>query len=224
MKIKCSAVVLDLWDTVFFHGLNEHPMIQSKQLLVKAGANPSDVFQAMHRTLMLTDFGENKIDFNELCSVLGIAHTPKLEKDLIKIWEQGAEETKFFEDVIPTLSKLKKKFKLGLVSNTTSYKMHYLVEKFELGKLFDAMLFSFDAGVAKPDKKAFELVAQKLKISPQNCVFVGDQLAQDIFGSSAAGMKPILIDRGKKYNEKPKEAVALIHDLRELLDLLEKGD
>ncbi|MDO8537419.1 MAG: HAD family hydrolase [archaeon] len=222
-KIKCKAVIFDLWDTLFFHGLASSPMSEIKKLLVSAGAKDKEIFPAMHKTIMVKNFGENFINFDELSKMLGIKITLRLKNELKKSWIDGGNSTILFEDVLTTLNELKKHYKLGLLSNTTSYRMHYLVKKFELEKYFDAMLFSFDIGIAKPDKKAFELIAQKLGIKCSDCIFVGDQLAPDVLGSANAGMKPILIDREHKYSSKPKEAVAMINSLNELKELLEKG-
>ncbi|MDO8628087.1 MAG: HAD family hydrolase [Candidatus Diapherotrites archaeon] len=224
-KVKCKAVIFDLWDTIFSHGFEHefHPLRLAKDLLVKAGARKEDVYPTLFKTLNVMDYGEDKILFSDLCTELGIKLTPKLEKNLKAIWDQGAIQTKLFEDVEPVLKILKKNFKIGLLSNTSSYKMQYLIDKTKIDSLFNEMLFSFDAGVAKPDKKAFDLIAKKLQISNTDCVFVGDQLSQDILGAANAGMKPVFLDRAKKHSIKPKEAVAMINDLRQLLELIEYG-
>jgi HAD superfamily hydrolase (TIGR01509 family) len=43
------------------------------------------------------------------------------------------------------------------------------------------------AGVAKPDPAAFLLVAQRLGVAPQRCVFV-DDLRRNVLGAVSAGM------------------------------------
>lgn len=224
-KIKCKAIIFDLWETIFSHGFHQefHPLRLARDLLVDAGAKRDEVYPAFFKTLNLKNYGEKEIVFDDLCGELNVVCSPQLVKDLKAIWDQGAVQTKLFEDVEPALKILKKNFKLGLLSNTSSYKMQSLIKKTNLDSFFDEMLFSFDVGVGKPNKQAFDLIAKKLKVSSNDCVFVGDQLAQDVLGASNAGMKPILLDREKKYASKPKEAVAMINDLRELLELIEYG-
>ena len=53
--------------------------------------------------------------------------------------------------------------------------------------LFDAVVLSGLAGVAKPDRAAYELVAARLGVPPGRCVFV-DDLRRNVLGAAAAGM------------------------------------
>ena len=53
--------------------------------------------------------------------------------------------------------------------------------------LFDAVVLSGIAGVAKPDAAAYRLVAERLGVPPERCVFV-DDLRRNVLGAVAAGM------------------------------------
>lgn len=53
--------------------------------------------------------------------------------------------------------------------------------------LFDAVVLSGLAGVAKPEAAAYLLVAQRLGVPPQRCVFV-DDLRRNVLGAAAVGM------------------------------------
>lgn len=53
--------------------------------------------------------------------------------------------------------------------------------------LFDTVVLSGIAGVAKPDPEAFLLVAERLGIAPERCVFV-DDLRRNVLGAAAVGM------------------------------------
>ena len=53
--------------------------------------------------------------------------------------------------------------------------------------LFDAVVLSGLAGVAKPDRAAYELVAGRLGVPPARCVFV-DDLRRNVLGAAAVGM------------------------------------
>ena len=54
-------------------------------------------------------------------------------------------------------------------------------------ELFDAVVLSGVAGVAKPDAEAFLLVAERLGVPPARCVFV-DDLRRNVLGAVATGM------------------------------------
>ncbi len=52
---------------------------------------------------------------------------------------------------------------------------------------FDAVVFSGDVGVAKPDVAVYHLTADRLGVVPSACVFVDDSVA-NVAGAVSAGM------------------------------------
>jgi epoxide hydrolase-like predicted phosphatase len=54
-------------------------------------------------------------------------------------------------------------------------------------ELFDVVVISGEVGMRKPEARIFHLAAEKLGLTPQECVFV-DDLAPNIRGCSAVGM------------------------------------
>ncbi len=69
----------------------------------------------------------------------------------------------------------------ALVSNATS-----VDERVDAG-LFDAVVISAEAGVAKPDPEIYRLAAARLGVAPGDCAFVDDQ-RRNVDGAVAAGM------------------------------------
>ena len=57
----------------------------------------------------------------------------------------------------------------------------------EWSALFDAVVLSGPAGVAKPQREAYLLVADRLGVAPERCVFV-DDLRRNVLGAVSAGM------------------------------------
>ncbi len=77
-------------------------------------------------------------------------------------------------------------------------------------------IFSPDViGVAKPDKKAFLAVLEKMNAKPEQAAMVGDSLENDILPALELGIKPILIDR-KGDIEIDNPAITKISSLKEL--------
>ncbi len=48
--------------------------------------------------------------------------------------------------------------------------------------------------MAKPDRRAFEQVADELGVPAAACLFVGDDPQRDVAGARAAGMRAVLVD------------------------------
>jgi len=83
----------------------------------------------------------------------------------------------------------------------------------------DAVVCSGDTGFAKPHPSTFELVLDKLAVSPHDAVMVGDSAEADMRGAKAVGMTTVWKLNGR-YDLPPcPDADFQIHDLAELLAL-----
>ncbi|GAA3572401.1 HAD-IA family hydrolase [Amycolatopsis ultiminotia] len=59
--------------------------------------------------------------------------------------------------------------------------------KAELGPYFDALVFSGEVGVAKPNREIYLVAAERLGLSAAGCVFV-DDAERNVRGAVEAGM------------------------------------
>ncbi len=109
----------------------------------------------------------------------------------------------FFDGVVPALKALKKSnVKLGIVSNAQFYTPIDLSlflrdqddELVDYLELFDADLifFSYENGVAKPNKMLYEKLFDALyeiDVLPSETIFIGNDLSADIKAADEIGMK-----------------------------------
>jgi len=100
-----------------------------------------------------------------------------------------------FPGVAELLRSLKKRVRLGIVSNAQHLFTIPELTKFNLIDLFDAIALSSDVGVRKPDSKIFHRLLQAMAVPPEAAVFVGDNLFDDVYGASNVGMKTVWIGR-----------------------------
>ena len=123
---------------------------------------------------------------------------------------------------IEMLKALRSKYKLAILSNGQSKSQHDKITHCELDDCFDEVIVSGDIGINKPNKEIFEIVADKLGVKPEECVFVGDVFASDIIGAIKANMIPVWIVGDK---ERPSSYTGIrISSMSELLDVLKKLD
>ncbi len=96
-------------------------------------------------------------------------------------------------DAVSTLLALREQgFRLGMISNASSEVSALWVESaFE--PLFDAVLFSADERMMKPDRRLYLRMAELLGVAPDDCLYVGDGAYNELQGAAAAGMNPVLI-------------------------------
>ncbi|HKU19168.1 MAG TPA: HAD-IA family hydrolase [Candidatus Saccharimonadales bacterium] len=84
---------------------------------------------------------------------------------------------------------LKARYKIGMLSNAGA---NWLSELFtpEQVALFDAVALSYETGALKPTPRAYEVIAERLRVQPQECVFIDDQ-TRYCAGATESGMVAI---------------------------------
>lgn len=83
---------------------------------------------------------------------------------------------------------------IGLVSNTVD-PPEVMLDDFELlgiAGLVDVPVFSSQLGIRKPHPAIYRCVLDGLGVEPQQAMFVGDRLLEDVIGPSRAGMATCL--------------------------------
>ena len=58
----------------------------------------------------------------------------------------------------------------------------------------DGILISSEAGVKKPHREIFDVAAKRFDINLDSCVYVGNDLHDDVLGASGAGLKTVYIE------------------------------
>ena len=86
--------------------------------------------------------------------------------------------------------KLKKQYPLYLISNTNDLHYEHVKAKFNLLKHFVACFPSHEVGHRKPDSAMFEHVLKKIKMKPEETVFIDDMPAF-VEGATQLGMQAI---------------------------------
>jgi len=125
------------------------------------------------------------------------------------------EDTVPYDDVLPTLQKLKEQYNLGMLSNGNSYP-----ERCGFEGIFDSVVFSQDHNVEKPDPKIFRISLRELGCSEAELLHVGDSLGNDVEGAHNAGIGCAWLNRDQTKNDTGIKPDYEIYSLTELLDIL----
>jgi len=122
-----------------------------------------------------------------------------------------------YPDVLPTLQALRSHgFRLAIVSNwDLSLEDH--CRDLGLTAYFDAIVGSQSVGHEKPDPRIFQITLQRLGVSPDQTIHVGDMYLSDVVGSRRAGILPVLLDR---YDLQPNVDCLRVRSLDEILPLI----
>jgi putative hydrolase of the HAD superfamily len=102
-------------------------------------------------------------------------------------------------EAVEIIRKLKAQgLKMAIVTNVVPELLEHQKKKVAalgIAELFDAIVYSAELGVHKPDRRIFDHAANLLGVSNADCLFVGDDPDSDVVGALGAGMEVVWLDR-----------------------------
>jgi putative hydrolase of the HAD superfamily len=97
-----------------------------------------------------------------------------------------------FPQMQEILSQVKTRHCLAVVSDAQSAYGVPELRAVGLAEYFAPIVISGDYGYRKPDPRLFQAALNKLEISPEEAIFIGNDRFRDILGARQVGMKTIL--------------------------------
>ncbi|MBB4917434.1 HAD family hydrolase [Streptosporangium saharense] len=90
-------------------------------------------------------------------------------------------------------------WKVAIVTNGTADNQFGKINQTGLSEIVDAYVLSGIEGIRKPDRRLFEIAAERcgMSLCAGGGWMIGDNLVADIAGGRAAGLRTIWIDHGK---------------------------
>ncbi|TMC65179.1 MAG: HAD family hydrolase [Chloroflexota bacterium] len=107
------------------------------------------------------------------------------------LWEMAITP---IPNVLEVLTTLKRRYRLGVISNTVGSgdaELTEALDKAGIRRLIDALVTSRDFGKAKPDPAIYAEGARRLGVPLDETVMVGDRLDTDVAGALHAGIPGI---------------------------------
>jgi len=96
------------------------------------------------------------------------------------------------------IESLKKKYKIGLLSNTGPWDYDYVLKVAPIVKTFDTITTSFEAGAMKPSPMIFEDALKKSQLKPEECLYT-DDIADYVEAAKRMGMKAVQFTTIEKF-------------------------
>ncbi len=138
--------------------------------------------------------------------------------EMSNMWNENAMKytvpEPYAEDILEYLGE--RGYITALLTNGLTKTQNLKLDSAGLRKYFSEILVSEEAGTQKPDKRIFLMICEKIKVSPENCLYVGDHIENDYFGALNAGLKAVLYDKFFAADEK----INKIHSLSDLKEIL----
>ena len=124
-------------------------------------------------------------------------------------------------DSVDVIKQLKQRgYILGMITNGNSKLQNTKLDTAGIRGLFDVVVVSDDIGIWKPEAGIFEYAMNKVGVTAEQSVYVGDHPVNDIQGALNARMQPVWMNYGS-FAGQATEGVPSIENIRELLDILD---
>lgn len=107
-------------------------------------------------------------------------------------------EREVYEEVPTALKMLKNKYKIYIGSNTDNDVLEAVMKKNNI--TVDKIYTSENLKCYKPNSEFYHMILWDNELSPNEVIFIGDSIDDDILGPQYVGIKTILIDRTQRYN------------------------
>lgn len=140
-------------------------------------------------------------------------------------WEKVKAGTTPFPETEQVLKILASKYQLALITNTQGQECsdkHRIAQLPQLEGFFDTIIIAGESGIpAKPDPAPFLLCLERLGVSADEAVYVGDDWHIDICGAMNASIQPVWLKHHLVRRNQPdvETLVPIISSLDCLLDL-----
>ncbi|MBI2084532.1 MAG: uridine diphosphate-N-acetylglucosamine-binding protein YvcK [Candidatus Aenigmarchaeota archaeon] len=162
MSIK--LIIFDLEDVLVnsWHGVSKRLDIDEQEF---RSVDHSD----LRKDLQLGKISEEKL-FEEFIKRTGTKYSVEQLKSLVR------EELVPIPGMLEIVKSLRPRYKLAILSNFTKEWADYLIQKYELDKLFDATFWSFERGIKKPWHESYLEVIKHFSIPPENSLLIDDKI------------------------------------------------
>ncbi|HET9249656.1 MAG TPA: HAD family hydrolase [Actinomycetota bacterium] len=218
---EVRAVLLDLYDTLAW---TEWPTLRA-ELEERFGIGEAQLLRAFTTTREARSVGAYADAEGDLAAVLeaaGVSADPAVVRELHEARMRAFVEhgVHLWDDSVPTLRELRARgVRTAIVSNC-DHATRPIVDGLGLPRETDAVVLSFEVGVAKPHAGIYRAALDALEARPEETVFVDDQAAY-CEGAETLGIRSFLMLR---EDAEPAEGVSVprgrsvLRDLRSLLD------
>ena len=192
-----DAVLFDFDNTIHFGDKDElHARLSTISEKLNMGFSDPEI----------KDFG-NRSDYKEMRKLMVDAYNLKNTNTAIEIMTEetfqktnegisGMFDHHFYlgEYAKAFLSALKEHgYKIGLVTTRGSHSLPRLLGNYGISEYFDVIISRDDVKERKPHPKPIALALEKLNVSPNRAVYIGDKQIDDVIAGNSLGMKTILL-------------------------------
>lgn len=187
-KIPLRALILDYGGVI---SLPQDPE-NLGNLLRSLSMDGNDFHEAYRKQRAPYDRGQVSGEQYWSAVLRDLGRSPQ-DADLAHLVQEDVHSwTRLSQDMIQFISARRSQVhKLAVISNMTFDTLAYMRRHFDWLALFDALCFSCELGINKPEREIYQACLRQLALRAGECLFVDDS-ARNVHGAREAGMHAIL--------------------------------
>jgi putative hydrolase of the HAD superfamily len=246
---RITAVVFDLDDTLYLE--REYAFSGFGAVAAAFEAELGDRETSAARMRELFDSDDRPRVFDTLLRERGRPVDPQVVRRMVDLYREHAPAIHLCPDADAVLTRLQGRFKLGLITDGPPRTQWAKIDALSLRHRFDAIIVTSELNrqpahdletvdvtdqqpssaaefppYGKPHPLTFELMAERLRADPPQCVYVADNPAKDFIAPNVLGWLTFQIQReggiyGHERAGSRGEPAQVVHNLADLDALLE---
>ena len=142
-------------------------------------------------------FVEKRTTFDCFCRQLQCKFPLEMEVFVERYYEKKSLSS-LYDDVLPVIRMIKNLGYLLITVSNKSYRNPANLSSYGISQYFDAEVYSYDAGYAKPNIKIFRYAECIIKANPKEILHIGDSVNSDVYGAKIANWQTVFINRSSK--------------------------
>lgn len=186
------AVVFDFFGTLT-RSVQRGP--QHAEIARALGADPEAVRGVLDRTFRARAkgrYGSAEATLRWVIEQAGGSPRPAQVRALVPARVSALKaDTRLRSDAVTALTALKQRGLATAVISDCTHELPAFLPSLPVAPLLDAKIFSVRLGVCKPDPRIYLAACDELRVSPADCLYVGDGGSHELTGAAQVGMTPV---------------------------------
>ena len=203
-KLLIKAIFFDLDDTLYDRSqfeINAYKFIDQK-LCKKYDLKKGVIYKNLIKIKNLHNYNYRKL-FEDTFEKVKVDPKKKniFERNCLKYYREFVpSKLKLYPNTINVLKKINKEnYFVGIITNGRVKKQKAKMKILNIEKYFNLIVYARNFGKKKekPNPRSFNFVSQKLKIKPDEIIYIGDNPKTDYIGAKNAKVKFLRIELGE---------------------------
>lgn len=104
--------------------------------------------------------------------------------EMVRVFIEHEPQIRCYDGVIPVLSRLRRNYRLGILTDGRFTVQQKKIRALELAQQVDEILYSDIMGLEKPALELFQWFEEKLLMTGERLLYVGDNPKKDFYGAN----------------------------------------